>query len=376
MECKQRRLLCIVNSIDAGGAETFLMKIYRILDKTEYQMDFYCMSIGEGFYEKEILALGGKVYHSMPKIKNFLKSFVSLKNVVKYNNYTAVMRISQHSLATLDLLAAKLGGAKTLVQRSSNSYSHSKASRTLHVIFKWLPIHIPTIRIAPSTEAAVYTFGRNCICNGKVNLIKNAIPVEDFLFSQVKRSKTRKFYNIDDKLVIGHIGRFNGQKNHKFLIDIFSEIVKLHTNSILILVGKGELENEVKSKVRTFDLSDKVIFTGVRSDVQDILMAMDVFVFPSYYEGMPNTVIEAQATGLPCIISDTITKEAQITDLVKYLSLNTSPSQWAETILNSYNYGRGQEEQKEYIKQNYKKSGYDVKTESENLMKLIFETDK
>ncbi|WDL92127.1 glycosyltransferase family 1 protein [Bacillus sp. HNR-4] len=361
-----KRLLCIVNTINAGGAETFLMKLYRALDKRKYQMDFYCMSLEKGYYEEEIKKLGGKVYYAVPKSQSWIKAFFTLKGVVKENKYEYVMRVSQHSLATFDLIAARMGGAQVLVQRSSNSNAASKIGRVLHDLFRWLPMTIPNVKIAPSTEAAEYTFGKNCVKNGKAILIKNAIPLESFLFNKEKRNKLRKELNLDGKFVVGHVGRFDTQKNHSYLIDIFSEIVKRNVNSILVLTGKGSLENEIKEKVEKLGLIENVIFTGVRSDIPDIMMAMDVFIFPSLYEGMPNTVIEAQGTGLPCIISDTITREADITENIEYLSINEEPEKWAEkALIYSSGYERG-DVQKAFVKK-----GYDINCESKKLMELV-----
>lgn len=362
-----KRLLCIVSSMNTGGAETFLMKVYCALDKTKYQMDFYCMSQEEGFYEKEIKSLGGKIYHSMPKSINFIKSFITLKDTVKENNYDYVIRVSQHSLATLDLVAAKIGGAKTLVQRSSNADSNSRVDRLLHSLFKWLPMTIPTMKIAPSTEAAEYTFGKKCIDNGKAKIIKNGILMENFIFNQERRGKIRKELNINGEFAIGHVGRFNNQKNHRFLIDIFDEVVKKNEKSVLILVGKGELEYEIRKKIENLGLIDKVIFTGVRSDIPDLMMAMDVFVFPSFFEGMPNTVIEAQATGLPCIISDKITKEANITGIVEYLSLDEIAETWAEKVV-YYSIGYERKDMHSV----FAKNGYDINNIVREIEEMIF----
>ncbi|WP_258831560.1 glycosyltransferase family 1 protein [Peribacillus frigoritolerans] len=328
-----KRLLCIVSAMNVGGAETFLMKVYRALDRKKYQMDFYCMSKEKGYYEEEIISLGGKVFHSYPKSIQPIKSFLMLRKTVKAGKYEHVMRISQHSLATIDLIAAKLGGARTLIQRSSNANSGSRNSRILHFLFQCLPKIIPNIKIAPSTEAAEYTFGKNSVKNGKAIILKNAVNVDSLLFNQKKRDKIRKELNIENKFVIGHVGRFSNQKNHDFLINIFKEISKDRKNSVLVLVGKGELELEIKKQIELLNLKEKVIFTGIRSDIPDILMAMDIFIFPSLFEGMPNTVIEAQATGLPCLVSDSITKEAKITELVKYKSLNEGAKSWSEDAL-------------------------------------------
>jgi len=364
---KIKRLLCIVSSMNTGGAETFLMKVYRALDKSKYQMDFYCMSQEDGYYEKEIRSLGGRIYHSYPKSKNFRKSFIMLRDTVKKENYEYIMRVSQHSLATIDLLAAKFGGARVLVQRSSNANSSNPSGKVLHLIFRWLPVLIPTVKIAPSTEAAEYTFGKNSIKNGDVSIVKNAIPVDKYIFNMERRNKIRKEMGIEGKFVVGNVGRFNNQKNHDFLIDIFSEIKNKHCNSVLILVGIGELESIIKVKIERLGLRDKVIFLGVRGDIPDIMMAMDVFVFPSFFEGMPNTVIEAQATGLPCVISDTITKEVRITELVDYMPLNDEAKYWANVALKYKNSFTRKDMKAQFIG-----NGYDINFVTLEIEKKIF----
>jgi glycosyltransferase involved in cell wall biosynthesis len=361
-----KRLLCIVSAMNVGGAETFLMKIYRTLDKSRYQMDFYCMSLEEGYYEKEIRQLGGRVYHAQPKSRHFIKSFIKLKETVKHEKYEYVLRVSQHSLATIDLVAAKLGGAKVVAQRSSNSDSSGNLSRMLHLLFKGLPIMVPTIKIAPSTEAGVYTFGKRSIGKKTLAIIKNAISLEDFSYRPEIRDKIRKKMGMEGKYVVGHIGRFSKQKNHDFLIDVFAEIEKIHADSILVLIGKGELESDIKRKIKDCGLNDKVVFLGVRGDISEILMVIDVFVFPSYFEGMPNTVIEAQATGLPCLISDTITREAKITDLVEYISLNQKAKEWAIVALKYNNFVRKD------MRESLIDKGYDIKSVTSEFEKLIF----
>lgn len=362
------RILCIVGSMNTGGAETFLMKIFRKLDRTKYQMDFCVSSDKEGYYDKEILAGGGKIFHTTPKTQGSVKSFLSLRKIVKDNNYKYVMRVSQHSLSCVELVAAKCGGAKRVVFRSSNSGTGGgKVNRFLHKVFAFLPKYVPDVRIAPSTEAAEFMFGKNSVKKGKAELLHNAIEVDNYTYNTQKRESLRKELNLEGKFVIGHIGRFMQQKNHKFLIDIFYEISKKCDNAHLVLVGTGHLEAEIKEKVETLKLEDKVTFLGVRSDVPDLLSAFDVKLFPSLYEGMPNTIIEAQASGLHCVISDTITPEADITGLVDYLPLNLSPSKWAEKVLEYKNYER------KNMKEEFLKQGYDIKSITEKFVQLIFD---
>lgn len=367
-----KRLLCIVGGMNAGGAETFLMKIYRELDKKRYQMDFYVNSRDEGFYEKEIISMGGRIYRSTPKSEGFMKALITLKKFVKKEKYRYVLRVSQHSLSAFDLMAAKLGGAQTLIYRSSNSKTGGGIIREiLHNIFKSFSIIVPNVKLAPSTEAADFMFGKKSVKRGKVVLIKNAIKVEEFIFTKERRDKIREELKINDKFVVGHVGRFNNQKNHNFLIDIFNEIIKKNKNSILILVGKGELENDIKNKIKNLNLSNNVIFTGVRSNIADLMMGMDAFVFPSFFEGMPNTVIEAQATGLHCIISNNITKEANVTGNVEYLSLKESAEIWASKVINYPNKNERNSPQKLLVK-----SGYSIEVAVQDFVSVVFESNK
>ena len=350
-----------------GGAETFLMKIYRNIDREKYQMDFIVSIKEEGFYDEEIKKFGGNIFYIPPKSEAFIKSFLGIKRIVKEQKYKYVIRVNEHSLSTLDLIAAKLGGAKVLIMRSSNAgTAGGKLKKILHKIFKFLPRIVPNVKLAPSSEAACYTFGKKQLDKGNVKILHNAIPYKDFIFNQEIRNKMRKDLNIENKLVIGHIGRFNEQKNHKFLIKIFKEIKKENENAMLLLVGKGNLEDEIRRQVEQLKLKDSVMFLGVRKDIPELLMAMDMFVFPSLYEGMPNTVIEAQATGLKCIVSDTITKEANITGLVTYVSLTNNVNIWGDNILKNCTYKR------EDTSEIFKEKGYDINDVSNEFINIIF----
>ena len=231
MRNNMKHLLCIVGTLNQGGAETFLMKLLRHLDRTEYILDFCVMSSEIGRYEVEIEALGGKIYHIVPKSKNPIQCFCEIKSIVKENKYESVIRVNEHSLSVLDLIAAKCGDAKRLVMRSSNADSESKKSRILHKAFSFLPKFVPDVKIAPSTKAAEYTFGKANVKKGKVNFLQNGLSVADFTFNKDTRCRRRKELNLEDKFVVGHIGRFSEQKNHKFLIEIFNEIAKKKENA-------------------------------------------------------------------------------------------------------------------------------------------------
>ncbi len=328
-----KRLLCCMSSMDAGGAETFLMKQYRKLDKEKYQMDF-CVNVEQRcYYDDEIETLGGKIYHIPPKSKDFKGSLKALEDIVRKNGYESVLCSSVKPGTALELLAAKRGGAKRLIYRSSNSSTDGGfKQKLLHNTVGQLAKTVPNVKIAPSKLAAEYCFGKNCVERGKAEILYNGVDVSYYRYSDKKRADTRAALGLSDELAVFHIGRFAAAKNHSFLLDVFAQILKLKPDARLYLIGGGALEENIRSKAKDLDIMNSVYFLGVRKDIPDLLSAADVFVFPSFYEGMPNTVIEAQALSLPCIISDKITPEADITGLVEYLPLGDARL-WAQTAI-------------------------------------------
>lgn len=362
-----KRILCIVGGMNAGGAETFLMKLYRGMDRELYQMDFCVSKPEKGFYDDEIKAMGGRIIHTTPKSKGIWKSFTSIRRIVKENHYEYVMRVSQHSLSALELVAARKGGAKVTVFRSSNSNTTTgKVSTLLHKFFKFLSKTAVDVKIAPSYPAAEFMFGKRAIKNGKVVFLKNGIPLHKFSYSSTEREKFRNELGITDELLIGHIGRFSHQKNHEQLIDIFGELLKRKKDAHLMLIGEGELQSAIADKVKQAGMEDNVHFLGLRSDIPSVLSAMDVFVFPSFYEGMPNTVIEAQANGVPCVISDQITEEVKMCENIVMLPLNNN-SIWVEAIEKSVRLP-SENNQKVLAKQ-----GYDINSVCSEFVSLVFE---
>lgn len=358
-----KRLLCILSNMNAGGAETFLMKIYRQIDRSKYQMDF-CINVKERcFYEDEIERLGGIVYRIPSKTEDMSSFRKGLYHVIKDNGYKYVLRITSNAAGFIDLKIAKEAGAEVCAVRSSNSSDGTSwKSRIIHIVSRFLYQKYIDIKIAPSELAAKYTFGNV----DNVNYLHNAIDLQVYRFDDAERKRVREeFTYSNDDIVIGHIGRFRTQKNHSFLIDIFEYLYKENKKYKFLLVGIGELEKEIKEKVKRLGLSDAVTFAGERKDIPSILSAMDVFVFPSLYEGMPNTVIEAQATGLPCVIADTITREANITNLVTYLPLK-DVEEWTNTINN--NIGRPRVDTELLFRENK----YDIESQTDEFVRLVF----
>ena len=357
--------------MNAGGAETFLMKIYRNIDRSKYQLDF-CINVKEKcFYEDEILSLGGKIYRIPSKSENLREFRRQLAAVIRDNQYRYVLRITSSAMGLMDLKIAKKAGATVCCARSSNSSDGSSAkSRAAHLLGRMLYAKYVDVAIAPSDLAARYTFGSKMYADGKVHILHNAVDLDYYKYSKEERNRIRKEFHIaPDVKILGHIGRFMQQKNHLFLLDIFREVYKIDKNTVLLLVGDGELKESVERKAAELGLLDSVIFAGIRKDIPALLSAMDVFVFPSFYEGMPNTVIEAQATGLPCVIADTITADVKLISSVKFLSLSDSPVQWAEASLSSL------KEERQDTRQTFIMNRYDIASSAKDFVDVIFHHD-
>ena len=356
-----KRVLCILSSLDAGGAETFLMKVMRSLPAEEYQLDFI-VSVADGCYTQEVLKRGGKIYQIPQRKKDFFGAFRGIQKVVKESQYKAVLKLGENSLSVFDLIAAKWGGAKTLALRSCNAPTGlSLKARFLHSFFRPLLNATTTVKLAPSKLAADFMFGTKA----NVKLLNNGIDLNFFQFYPQGRKQIREEFDLENKLVVGHVGRFHVQKNHRFLLEVFKEIHKQRKDAVLLLVGTGSFEQDIRKQIDELNLQECVIFAGQRFDIPNLLSAMDVFVFPSFHEGMPNTVIEAQATGLPCVIADTITRDADLTGLVHYLSLSDSSEFWATQALSLLS---GQRENMSSV---FSKKGYDIKDVAKELVELI-----
>ncbi len=359
-----KRILCILSSLDAGGAETFLMKLYRTLSPEEYQFDFI-VSVEGGCYTQEVLDRGGRIYAIPQRTKDFPGAFRGIYDAVKENKYDIVLKLAENSLAVTDLVAARLGGAKTLALRSCNAPTGmSLAGRSVHVLLRPLLNAMTTVKLAPSDLAAEFMFGKHG-ARKHAYLLHNGVDLNIFRYDVEGRQRIRDEFSLADKLVVGHIGRFHRQKNHSFLLEVFAKIRTQRKDAVLMLVGTGDLETQLRQRIRELGLEDAVIFTGQRFDIPQLLSAMDVFVFPSFHEGMPNTVIEAQATGLPCVIADTITREADITGLVRYLSLEQSPEYWAQTALSVLT------EERADTAPDFLEHGYDIAGVAKELLRLL-----
>lgn len=368
------RILHVLGALNRGGAETMIMNIYRSIDRDVIQFDFMIHTEDECAFNEEIRQLGGRIFSTRKyKISNHALYKRDWAHFFENHDYK-IVHGHMRSTAAIYLGIAKKKGAVTI------SHSHNTSNGTGLSAFAKQCLQYP-IRwksdyfISCSQIAGEWLFGKSMANSDRHFILKNAIELDRFVYNHEARQRVRKELGIDDDvMVIGHVGRFHEQKNHSFILEIFSAIVQKEPKSLLLFVGDGELRGFITNQIHKLGLERKVIMTGVRSDVPDLLQAMDIFLFPSKYEGLGMAIIEAQAAGLPCIISDQIPEEVHVTDLVTSISLTDDASIWRDAILTAVNPDKRTAPYKAL-----KDAGYDIKQTAEWLQsfyKKIFINSK
>lgn len=335
METKEEpiRIPQIVGKWLGGGIEAVVISEYLAMDKSKIQFDFICDEDSTNIPYDLIEKNGGRVIIIPPYQKAF-KYHKELKKVLKENNYKIVhSHIS--TMSVFSLFAAKCAGVPVRIAHShSTTNKKEKKKNLMKQVLRPFSKVFATNYMCCSELAGRWLFGDKEYDKGNVYLLNNAIDLDKFKYDEKLRKKKRKELGIkDDTLVIGHLGRFVAQKNHTFLIDIFNEIHKKNNNSVLLLAGQGPLMEDIKNKVKDLNLEDSVKFLGQRNDANELYQAFDVFLLPSLYEGLPVVGVEAQASGLLCYLSDDMTKETKVLDITKFMSLNNTPEEWADNIL-------------------------------------------
>lgn len=325
---KPIRILHIVQKMEAGGTQAFLMNLYRNIDRDKIQFDFLVEYEEKEFYDDEIISLGGKIYYTnFRKTLNVIKLKKTLSNILKEHPEYKIVHIHATAIGKICTDVAKKCGVKTIIAHTHNNSAVKDWKYYPKILLRKLYTKGPTDFFACSEDAGRYTFK-----NKKFTVVYNAIDIDKFLFKQEIREEFRKELNIEDKFVIGNIGRLHEQKNQSFLIDVFYEIQKRKDNAILLIIGKGPLENELKEKVSNLGIDNKVYFLGNRKDIERIYQGMDVFVLPSLFEGLGIVAIEAQVSGLPVIASTGVAKEANITNNIRNIDLSEPIDVWVEAI--------------------------------------------
>ncbi len=345
-----------------GGVEAVVMNYYRNIDRTKIQFDFICDSDSTNIPYEEIEKLGGKVI-LIPKYEKAFSYHKELKKLLKNNDYK-IIHSHINTLSVFSLWAAKSAKVPVRIAHShSTTNKKEKKKNMLKQIFRPFSKTFATDYMCCSELSGRWLFGDKEYEKGNVYLLNNAIDLDKFKYDEKIRKNKRKELNIDEKtLVIGHIGRFVEQKNHRFLIDIFNEIYKKNNDSLLLLAGQGPLMSEMQEKVKNLGLDKNVVFMGQRNDVNELYQVFDVFLLPSLYEGLPVVGVEAQATGNLCFFSDDMTKETKVLDSTVFMSLNNSPEEWANNILASVKTYK-----KHDTKEEVSKYGFNIKEEAKKL---------
>ena len=327
------RVAQIIGKWLGGGVESVVMNYYRHIDRSKIQFDFICDEDSTNIPYEEIEKLGGKVI-LIPPYQKIFKYHKELKKILKEGNYK-IVHSHINTLSVFSLFAAKCAGVPVRIAHShSTTNKQEKKKNLVKQVLRPFSKVFATDYMCCSELAGRWLFGNKEYDNGNVYLLNNAIDLDKFKYDEKLRKEKRKELNIkEDTLVIGHVGRFVEQKNHRFLIDIFNETHKKNKNSILLLAGQGPLMEEMKEKVKILGIEDSVIFLGQRNDINELYQAFDVFCLPSLYEGLPVVGVEAQATGLLCIFSDDMTKETKVLDTTEFLSLKKNAEEWCDSLL-------------------------------------------
>jgi len=368
------RVLHITEMLSAAGIESFIMNMYRRIDKSCVQFDFLVLRDEHEFYDDEIKELGGIKYWVHSNISNTLFRILDetqqIEQFLKEHRYDVVHIHYTTPLRAPYLKACLKANVKRRIYHSHSAYVSGK-NFIKHAVYGYMKKQISkyaTDYFACSMAAAEWIFEKKLIDDGTVKIIYNGIDTKKFAYSVSDRKAVRKELDINDEFVLVHTGRFMSQKNHRFVVDVFYELKKICTDSKLLLLGTGELFEEVKHQVNELGLADDVIFAGVRSDVNRFLSAADCYIMPSLYEGLPVSAIEAECAGLPCIFSENITREVSLIEGIEFLSLDETVHEWVKQILKFKDVERY--DKSEIVKN----SGYDIQAVAKKMQQLYMES--
>lgn len=364
------RILHVLGNTQLGGAESRIMDLYRHIDRSRVQFDFLVHTDQEGYFDKEIDKLGGRIFR-VPRFRlyNYFSYRKALKSFFReHHEFKAVQGHITSSAAVYLPIAKKAGVPVTIAHaRSAGVDKGIKGTLT-----RWMRRNLSErtdYMFTCSRLAGISVFGNAAVEEGRTIFIPNAIDCPAFAYDEKKRVEMRKELGIADKYVIGHVGRFHYAKNHEFLLKVFAALCREEEpvekggrDYVLILLGEGSGMEPAKELAKELGIEDKVYFLGNRSNVYDYYQAMDYFVYPSRYEGLPGTVVEAQASGLSCIMSDTICEEVAATNLVQRMSIEDRPEKWAAYIRITGDYKR-----RSHVEE-MQKAGFDVSAQAEIMM--------
>ncbi len=364
-----KRILVIAGKMHYGGLEMVIMNYYRNIDHSKIQFDFLLNYQEAGVFDDEIKQLGGKIY-ILPRlfIKNLFKYIRALNQFFRTHREYEIVHGHLTSVGVIySVIARRHGVKKVIIHAHSTSVNRTLKGLAERILM--FPLRFcAQYYFACSNEAGKYAFGRNILKRSDYKFIKNGIQSEKFIFNEKMRAEIRAAFGFESKFVMGHIGRFECEKNHSFIIDIFSEVFLREPDARLLLIGAGSKKQEILEKVHALGLETAVVFLEQRSDINELMQGMDVFLLPSHYEGLPVVGIEAQAAGLQCFFSDAVTRQTDVTGLCSFIPLSSTENYWADMILK---YKNG------YVRRNMRQAiidaGYDIKEQARWLQEFYLQ---
>lgn len=328
------RVLNLITSLDRGGAETMIMNYYRHIDRDQIQFDFLVNRKAIGSYEEEIRDLGGRIYRMGPMYPGQFGAYKrDFRSFLREHPEYHIIHSHLEERSYFPLRIAAEEGVPVRISHAHNAYRGFNAKTIFRDYFRFRLPPYPTHKFACSDEAAIWLYGKEAVQRNEVTIVHNAIDGARYTFSNTTREAVRNQLGLGDALVLGNIGRLVEQKNQMFLIDVFAAVKKKQPQAKLLILGEGPLLQKLQEHAAMKAISDDVIFTGSVPNVPDYLQAMDAFLLPSLFEGLPVSLIEAQAAGLPSFASDTITHSADISGHVSFMPLSEGAEVWATRIL-------------------------------------------
>lgn len=378
------RVLHVLGNTNLGGAESRIMDLYRHTDRNRVQFDFLVHSGEEGFYEKEIRELGGRIFR-VPRFRiyNYFSYRKALKEFFQKHHEFALVQGHMTSTAAIYLPIAKKAGVKKTAAHARSAGVDKGLKGTMTRFLRRNLADKADYLFTCSELAGISVYGEKAVQEGKTIFIPNAIDCAGFTFDPEKRKKMREELGLTDAIIIGHVGRFHYAKNHEYLLRVFAELCRMSAGAggstaetgadqkyHLILLGEGPLMEDTRKLAEELGVADRVHFLGNHKNIADYYQAMDYFVYPSRYEGMPGTIVEAQASGLPCLMSDTICREVIATELVETMSIEKEPKVWAEELQRRMDALVSKQENREKYAAKMAAAGFDVQAQAERMMRF------
>lgn len=352
------RILQVVNSMDRAGLETMLMNYYRNMDKEKIQFDFLTHRPYRGAYDDEIEKMGGKIYYA-PRLypQNYVKYFKFMKQFFKDHPEYQIIHSHIDTMSAFPLYCAKINNVPVRIAHSHTSKLDKDMKFLIKYLAKLAVPKVANVNYACGNVAGQFLYGKR-----NFQIINNAIDLSQFNYSSKTRNRIREELQLTNNFVIGNVGRYCYIKNQEFLLKVMVKICKKMPNAKLLLIGSGDDEEKLRESASKLGIAENVLFLRNRSDVNELYQAMDVFAMPSLFEGIPLVAIEAQANGLPVILSDKISTEVVLTDNVHMQSIEVDPTVWADKIID-INMSRNNESIDILVDK-----GYDIRLEANKLM--------